>query len=169
MLIRSACLLLLISLLPAPALAGSPGVTDQRLVLELVAKEPDIVTPTGLTVDEVALRFEKFPIRRGTPDGNETSTVAGKEESIAMFRTRGPNGPDRGPNQWTIVDWKEVKALKEDGSEDKNDDGTVKKKIEYFLRPLACLLIVAQQDQRLNRTAQCDAHLGVEFQLLEEV
>jgi putative membrane-bound dehydrogenase-like protein len=32
--------------------AAAPVVTDDRLVLELVAKEPDIVTPTGLAVDE---------------------------------------------------------------------------------------------------------------------
>jgi hypothetical protein len=81
----------------------------------------------GLTVDEVALRFDKFPVRRGTPDGAETSTVSGgKEETIAMFRTRGPNGPERGPNQWTIVDWKEEK-----------EEGKDEKKIVYFLRPLA--------------------------------
>jgi putative membrane-bound dehydrogenase-like protein len=32
--------------------AGPPTPTDDRLVLELVAREPDIVTPTGLAVDE---------------------------------------------------------------------------------------------------------------------
>ncbi len=40
--------LLPVSLAPAQA----PTVTDDRLVLELVAREPAIVTPTGLTVDE---------------------------------------------------------------------------------------------------------------------
>jgi putative membrane-bound dehydrogenase-like protein len=49
---RSCFLLLLLPFLTGPALAGPPTVTDNRLVLELVAKEPDIVTPTGLTVDE---------------------------------------------------------------------------------------------------------------------
>jgi putative membrane-bound dehydrogenase-like protein len=34
------------------ACADPPVPTDDRLVLELVAREPDIVTPTGLTVDE---------------------------------------------------------------------------------------------------------------------
>ncbi len=43
---------LLVLLSAAPALAGPPVVLDKRLVLELVAKEPAIVTPTGLTVDE---------------------------------------------------------------------------------------------------------------------
>ncbi len=42
------CLLLFTT----PALAAPPTVTDDRLVLELVAQQPDIVTPTGLTVDE---------------------------------------------------------------------------------------------------------------------
>jgi putative membrane-bound dehydrogenase-like protein len=36
----------------APAVAAEPTVADNRLVLEQVAREPDIVTPTGLTVDE---------------------------------------------------------------------------------------------------------------------
>src|SRR5215217_2836408 len=45
-------LLALACLLPTSAPAAPPAVTDDRLVLELVAKEPDIVTPTGLAVDE---------------------------------------------------------------------------------------------------------------------
>lgn len=36
----------------APATAQPPAATDDRLVIELVAKEPEIVTPTGLAVDE---------------------------------------------------------------------------------------------------------------------
>jgi putative membrane-bound dehydrogenase-like protein len=40
-------------LLPSsPALAEPPVANDARLVVELVAREPEIVTPTGLTVDE---------------------------------------------------------------------------------------------------------------------
>ncbi len=35
-----------------PARAEPPKATDDRLVLEVVAQQPDIVTPTGLTVDE---------------------------------------------------------------------------------------------------------------------
>ncbi len=35
-----------------PALAAPPVSTDDRLVIELVAKEPDVVTPTGIAVDE---------------------------------------------------------------------------------------------------------------------
>ncbi len=38
--------------LAIPAVAGPPVVTDDRLVLELVAREPDLVTPTGVAVDE---------------------------------------------------------------------------------------------------------------------
>jgi putative membrane-bound dehydrogenase-like protein len=45
-------LLTLVLLFPTPAQAGPPAVIDKRLVLELVAHEPEIVTPTGLTVDE---------------------------------------------------------------------------------------------------------------------
>jgi putative membrane-bound dehydrogenase-like protein len=37
---------------PATPQAEPPAPTDQRLTLELVAREPDIVTPTGIAVDE---------------------------------------------------------------------------------------------------------------------
>jgi putative membrane-bound dehydrogenase-like protein len=47
------CLVILALLAQAPLACADPPVpTDHRLVLELVAREPDIVTPTGLTVDE---------------------------------------------------------------------------------------------------------------------
>lgn len=39
-------------LLAVPAFAAPPVVTDDRLVLELVASEPDLMTPTGVAVDE---------------------------------------------------------------------------------------------------------------------
>lgn len=46
------CLTLTVALAAAPAPAAPPAVTDERLVLEQVAREPDVVTPTGLSVDE---------------------------------------------------------------------------------------------------------------------
>jgi putative membrane-bound dehydrogenase-like protein len=49
---RSFLLSLLLLLPVSSAFAGVPVVLDKRLVLELVAKEPDIVTPTGLAVDD---------------------------------------------------------------------------------------------------------------------
>lgn len=39
-------------LVAVPALAASPVSLDDRLVVELVAQEPDILTPTGIAVDE---------------------------------------------------------------------------------------------------------------------
>ena len=39
-------------LLAAPAFAAPPVSTDDRLVVELVASEPDLMTPTGVAVDE---------------------------------------------------------------------------------------------------------------------
>ena len=42
------CLLFLV---PRVACADPPVTTDPRLVIELVASEPDIVTPTGIAVD----------------------------------------------------------------------------------------------------------------------
>jgi putative membrane-bound dehydrogenase-like protein len=47
---RAAAALLLF--LTLPARAEPPAVLDDRLVLELVAREPDLVTPTGVAVDE---------------------------------------------------------------------------------------------------------------------
>src|SRR5947208_1024783 len=38
--------------LPAAAAPPTPTVTDPRLTIELAAAEPDIVTPTGIAVDE---------------------------------------------------------------------------------------------------------------------
>ena len=47
------CLTVVALLLFAGIVAAAvPRVVDERLVIELVAREPDIVTPTGLTVDE---------------------------------------------------------------------------------------------------------------------
>jgi putative membrane-bound dehydrogenase-like protein len=50
-LIRPALLLLLLLGVVGP-LGAQPKMLDDRLVLELVAREPDIVTPTGIAVDE---------------------------------------------------------------------------------------------------------------------
>jgi len=44
--------LVLTLLVPTFAAAQTPTLTDDRLVIELVAKDPDLVTPTGLAVDE---------------------------------------------------------------------------------------------------------------------
>jgi putative membrane-bound dehydrogenase-like protein len=46
-------LALLLLLLTSAALRAQPKVLDDRLVLEQVAREPDIVTPTGIAVDEL--------------------------------------------------------------------------------------------------------------------
>lgn len=49
----TACRLAVVALLVASRLDAAPPLpTDPRLVLELVAREPDIVTPTGIAVDE---------------------------------------------------------------------------------------------------------------------
>ncbi len=49
---RFGCLWISQLVLVAGVSAAAPVISDDRLVIELVAKEPDIVTPTGLTVDE---------------------------------------------------------------------------------------------------------------------
>lgn len=54
MLARTCRLAGLALLFPALASAQQPTVTDPRLMIEVVAREPDIVTPTGIAVDEQA-------------------------------------------------------------------------------------------------------------------
>jgi putative membrane-bound dehydrogenase-like protein len=50
---RTSWLVGFVLLVPVPVLqAQPPTCTDPRLVIELVAREPEIVTPTGLAVDE---------------------------------------------------------------------------------------------------------------------
>src|SRR5260221_12862867 len=48
---RLECVLLLLA--PIGASAAPPKILDDRLVIELAAEQPDIVTPTGLAVDEL--------------------------------------------------------------------------------------------------------------------
>src|SRR5580765_5375368 len=37
---------------PGSAFGAQPTASDSRLIVELIAREPEIVTPTGITVDE---------------------------------------------------------------------------------------------------------------------
>src|SRR5688572_24742519 len=46
------CGLAILLVVPGLVTAASPVSTDSRLCVELVAAEPDLVTPTGLAVDE---------------------------------------------------------------------------------------------------------------------
>lgn len=50
--IRCPSSLIIAAFLVTPAFAAEPTVGDPRLTIELVAREPDIVTPTGIAVDE---------------------------------------------------------------------------------------------------------------------
>lgn len=49
---RCAFFMLLMFIAPHATLAAPPKILDDRLVIELAAEQPDIVTPTGLAVDE---------------------------------------------------------------------------------------------------------------------
>jgi putative membrane-bound dehydrogenase-like protein len=73
---------------PRPAL---PVVLDKRLVLELVASEPDIVTPTGLTVDE---RGRIWVIENNTH--HRAAKYKGHpSDRIRIFDDLGPSGKAR--------------------------------------------------------------------------
>jgi putative membrane-bound dehydrogenase-like protein len=77
--------------LAAGAGAAPPAATDDRLVVELVASEPDIVTPTGIAVDEHgAIWVVENQTHQRTPlyKGPET-------DRIRVFSDFGPDGKAR--------------------------------------------------------------------------
>jgi putative membrane-bound dehydrogenase-like protein len=49
---RCSLIILILFFWPSSFFAQAPTCTDSRLVIDLVAKEPEIVTPTGIAVDE---------------------------------------------------------------------------------------------------------------------
>jgi putative membrane-bound dehydrogenase-like protein len=74
--------------LAGPALAGPPTATDDRLVVELVASEPDIVTPTGIAVDEHgAVWVVENQTHQRTPQYKGPET-----DRIRVFSEFGPDG-----------------------------------------------------------------------------
>jgi putative membrane-bound dehydrogenase-like protein len=89
---RSRWLALLPFLVHAPILgAAPPTVADKRLVIELVAREPEIVTPTGLAVDE---RGRIWVIENHTherPPGYKGPT----SDRVRVFDDFGPDGRAR--------------------------------------------------------------------------
>jgi putative membrane-bound dehydrogenase-like protein len=88
---RSFWPLVLVLLSASPAGAGPPAVTDKRLVLELVAREPDIVTPTGLTVDE---RGRVWVIENNTHE-REPKYTGPKSDRIRVFTDLDSSGRAR--------------------------------------------------------------------------
>jgi putative membrane-bound dehydrogenase-like protein len=77
--------------LAAPAHAAPPTVTDDRLVVELVASEPDIVTPTGIAVDEHgAIWVVENQTHQRTPQYKGPET-----DRIRVFSDFGPDGKAR--------------------------------------------------------------------------
>src|SRR5215471_2596685 len=86
-------LLIALVLLPfAPAAwAAPPTVTDDRLVIELVAKEPEIVTPTGLAVDE---RGRAWVIENNTHE-RPADYKGPPSDRVRIFSDFGPDGRAR--------------------------------------------------------------------------
>lgn len=82
---------LFLFLLALPLNAAPPVATDHRLVVELVAREPDIVTPTGLAVDE---RGRIWVIENHThqrPPGYKGPPA----DRVRVFSDPGPDGRPR--------------------------------------------------------------------------
>jgi putative membrane-bound dehydrogenase-like protein len=76
-------------LLSAAALeAGPPVLADKRLVLELLAREPEIVTPTGLAVDEAG---RVWVIENNTHE-RPSSYKGHKSDRVRVFSDPGPDG-----------------------------------------------------------------------------
>jgi putative membrane-bound dehydrogenase-like protein len=71
--------------------AAPPSVVDQRLVIELAAAEPDIVTPTGLTVDE---QGRVWVIENNTHQRPANYKGHGSDR-IRVFSDPGPDGKFR--------------------------------------------------------------------------
>src|SRR5579871_6200149 len=77
---------------PKVAEISYPKVTDDRLTIELVAQEPDIVTPTGLTIDE---RGRIWVLENQTHQ--RTKEYAGPtSDRIRIFEDFDPAGRARG-------------------------------------------------------------------------
>jgi putative membrane-bound dehydrogenase-like protein len=84
-------LVFLLFLFPAVAQAAPPTITDDRLVLELVAREPEIVTPTGLAVDE---RGRVWVIENHTHQ-RPAGYKGPPSDRVRIFSDLGPDGRAR--------------------------------------------------------------------------
>ena len=74
--------------------AAPPRVADDRLVLELVATEPDIVTPTGLTVDEQGRVWVIENNTHQRPSNYKGPTATASAFSAIPVPTAGSQGHD---------------------------------------------------------------------------
>jgi putative membrane-bound dehydrogenase-like protein len=79
---------LFILLLPLPLRAAGPVVADTRLTIDLLAREPDIVTPTGLAVDE---RGRLWVIENNTHE-RPAAYKGPPSDRVRVFSDPGPDG-----------------------------------------------------------------------------
>ena len=75
----------------SPASAAAPVPIDQRLVIELIAQEPDLVTPTGVAVDE---RGRIWVIENHTHQ-RPAKYKGPATDRIRIFEDFGPDGKAR--------------------------------------------------------------------------
>jgi len=123
----------LVRLVPVPA--GEPQVLDDRLQLELIASEPDIVTPVGMTVDArgrllVIESHTHFPPEgyAGPPHDRirliEDTDGDGRADRFRSFHegTRATMSIAAGPDGWIYVATRmKVFRLRDSDGDDKAD------------------------------------------------
>jgi putative membrane-bound dehydrogenase-like protein len=88
--------LLVVLLCPCLAAAAPPAAADPRLVVELVAAEPDLVTPTGVAVDEAG-RIWVIENHTHQRPGNYKGPPS---DRILIFEDFGPDGKARKRTVW---------------------------------------------------------------------
>ena len=88
MTMRTAILVVLLLLGAGETSAAPPVISDDRLVIELAAREPDIVTPTGLAVDELG---RVWAIENNTHQ-RQANYKGFDSDRIKIFGDPGPDG-----------------------------------------------------------------------------
>jgi putative membrane-bound dehydrogenase-like protein len=83
-------------LLPTSIAAAPPVATDPRLIVELVAAEPDLVTPTGVAVDEDGRIWVIENHTHQRPANYKGPT----HDRIRVFEDFGPDGKARKVTTW---------------------------------------------------------------------
>src|SRR5262249_55164863 len=91
-------------LFPLVSVAAPPVAADPRLTVELVAQEPDLVTPTGVAVDE---RGRVWVIENHTHQ-RPPKSKGHKSDRIRIFEDFDPDGKAR-----KITTWAEGEGFKD--------------------------------------------------------
>src|ERR1700722_2588768 len=94
--ICSSILLTAWSLFSLPASRGPPPAAERRLIIELIAREPDIVTPTGIAVDESG----RIWVIENNTHQRPAKYKGPPSDRIRIFEDFGPDGKARKITTW---------------------------------------------------------------------